>query len=157
MLFSPRTSSNIVFVRIAITSGYFDPLHRGHLELLRRSAGQGDKLWVIVNNDRQAALKKGRAFLDEATRLETISELRMVDRAFLSIDNDGSVCASLDQLMNEAKLGGHDVVFCKGGDRHAGNIPENAVLARHGAKLVDGLGEKIDSSSDILRRSEGRA
>ena len=144
-------------VRIAITSGYFDPLHRGHLELLRQSAGQGDKLWVIVNNDRQAALKKGRAFLDEATRLETIAELRMVDRVFLSVDSDASVCASLDVLLAEACAAGYQVVFCKGGDRHAGNIPENEVLARHGARLVDGLGDKIDSSSQILRRFEGKA
>lgn len=141
-------------VRIAITSGYFDPLHRGHLDLLRQSAAQGDVLWVIVNNDHQAALKKGRAFLDEATRLEIIAALRVVDRAFLSVDTDGSVCASLDVLLAEARAAGHEAVFCKGGDRHAGNIPENAVLAKHGAKLIDGLGEKIDSSSSILRRSE---
>ena len=92
MLFSEGKAGKMAAVLIAITSGYFDPLHRGHLELLRRSAGQGDKLWVIVNNDRQAALKKGKAFLDEATRLETIGELRMVDRAFLAVDTDGSVC-----------------------------------------------------------------
>lgn len=142
-------------MRIAITSGYFDPLHRGHLDLLRQAAGQGDQLWVIVNNDRQAALKKGHAFLDEATRMEIVGALRMVDRAFLAIDTDGSVCASLDVLLAEAKAAGHEAVFCKGGDRHAGNIPENAVLSRHGARLVDGLGAKIDSSSDILRRSRG--
>lgn len=143
-------------MRIAITSGYFDPLHRGHLELLRRAAGQGDQLWVIVNNDRQAELKKGRAFLDEATRLETIAALRMVSKAVLSVDTDGTVCASLGVLLAEARAAGHETVFCKGGDRHAGNIPENEVLALHGARLVDGLGEKIASSSDILRRSEGK-
>lgn len=144
-------------MRIAITSGYFDPLHRGHLELLRLSAGQGHALWVIVNNDHQAALKKGRAFLDQATRAEIIGALRMVDRVFLAIDTDGSVCASLDVLLAEAKAGGHEAVFCKGGDRNAGNIPENAVLAKHGARLVDGLGEKIASSSSILSREKGGA
>lgn len=140
-------------MRIAITSGYFDPLHRGHLDLLRQAARQGEQLWVIVNNDRQAALKKGKAFLDEATRLEILGALRMVDRVFLAVDADGSVCASLDVLLAEAVAAGHEAVFCKGGDRHAGNIPENAVLARHGARLVDGLGDKIDSSSSILRRA----
>ena len=49
-------------MRIAITSGYFDPMHRGHLELLELSRAQGDVLWVIVNTDAQAALKKGKAF-----------------------------------------------------------------------------------------------
>lgn len=144
-------------MRIAITSGYFDPLHRGHLELLRLSAGQGDALWVIVNNDHQAALKKGKPFLDQGTRAEIIGALRVVDRVFLAVDTDGSVCASLEVLLAEAKAAGHEAVFCKGGDRNAGNIPENAVLAKHGARLVDGLGDKIDSSSSILSRGQGGA
>ena len=137
-------------MRIAITSGYFDPMHRGHLELLELSRAQGDALWVIVNTDAQAALKKGKAFIDQDTRLAVTSALRVVDRAVLSVDTDGSVCATLDWLIGEAKAQGHEVVFCKGGDRHAGNIPEMTVLNRHGAKLVDGLGAKIDSSSRII-------
>lgn len=137
-------------MRIAITSGYFDPLHRGHLELLELSRAQGDALWVIVNTDAQAALKKGRALIDQETRLAVTSALRVVDRAVLSIDTDGSVCASLDWLITEAKAQGHEAIFCKGGDRHAGNIPEMVVLHKHGAKLIDGLGAKIDSSSRII-------
>jgi len=139
-------------MHVAITSGYFDPLHRGHLEMLRLAARQGDELWVIVNNDRQAALKKGRAFLDEATRLEIIASLRMVDRAVLAVDEDGGVSVTLEALLAETRARGREAVFCKGGDRHAGNIPELAVLARHGARLVDGLGAKIDSSSSIIGR-----
>jgi cytidyltransferase-like protein len=139
---------------IAITSGYFDPMHRGHLELFELSRRQGDALWVIVNNDAQAALKKGRAFLDQDTRLAVTSALRVVDRAVLAIDADGSVCATLDRLLAEAKSLGHDAVFCKGGDRHAGNIPEMDVLRKHGVRLVDGLGAKIDSSSRIITGSQ---
>ncbi len=142
-------------MRIAITSGYFDPMHLGHLELLELSRAQGDALWVIVNNDAQAAIKKGRAFLPEATRLGLTRALRVVDRAVLAIDKDGSVCATLDQLLAEAKAQGHEAFFCKGGDRNAGNIPEMEVLRRHGSRLVDGLGAKIDSSSSILARSQG--
>ena len=143
-------------MRIAITSGYFDPMHLGHLELLELSRAQGDALWVIVNNDAQAAIKKGRAFLPEATRLGLTRALRVVDRAVLAIDKDGSVCATLDQLLAEAKAQGHEAFFCKGGDRNAGNIPEMEVLRRHGSRLVDGLGAKIDSSSSILARSQGK-
>lgn len=137
-------------MRIAITSGYFDPMHRGHLELLELSRAQGDVLWVIVNNDVQAALKKGKAFIDQDTRLAVTSALRIVDRAVLAIDQDGSVCATLEKLIGEARAAGHDAFFCKGGDRNAGNIPEMAVLNRYGAKLIDGLGAKIDSSSRII-------
>ena len=141
-------------MRIAITSGYFDPLHRGHLELLELSRAQGHTLWVIVNSDHQASLKKGKAFLDQQTRLAVVSALRVVDRAVLSIDQDGSVCATLSQLIREAKAQGHDVVFCKGGDRHAGNIPEMVVLKKEGAMLIEGLGAKIDSSSRIIAASQ---
>jgi cytidyltransferase-like protein len=137
---------------ISITSGYFDPLHLGHLELLELSRKQGDALWVIVNTDAQAALKKGRAFMPEKTRLGIVQALRVVDRAVLSIDTDGSVCATLDQLLAEAKAAGHQAIFCKGGDRNAGNIPEMEVLRRHGSRLVDGLGAKIDSSSAIIAK-----
>jgi D-beta-D-heptose 7-phosphate kinase/D-beta-D-heptose 1-phosphate adenosyltransferase len=144
-------------MRIAITSGYFDPMHLGHLELLELSRAQGDALWIIVNNDAQAALKKGKAFMPEATRLGIVRALRVVDCAVLAIDTDGSVCATLDKLLTEAKTAGHEAFFCKGGDRHAGNIPEMEVLNRHGAKLIDGLGEKIDSSSSILNRAAKNA
>ena len=70
-------------MRIAITSGYFDPMHRGHLELLELSRAQGDILWVIVNNDVQGALKKGKSFIDQDTRLAVTAALRIVDRAYL--------------------------------------------------------------------------
>jgi len=141
-------------MKIAITSGYFDPLHRGHLELFALSRRQGDALWVIVNNDAQAALKKGRAFIDQETRLAVVAALRDVDRAVLAVDADGSVCATLDLLLAEAARLGHRAVFCKGGDRHAGNIPETEALRRHGADLVDGLGAKVDSSSRIIAGGE---
>ena len=145
-------------MRVAITSGYFDPMHRGHLEMLELSRAQGDVLWVIVNNDAQAALKKGKAFIDQDTRLAVTRALRVVDRAVLAIDADGSVCATLERLLAEAKAAGAEAVFCKGGDRHAGNIPELAVLRRHGALLIDGLGAKIDSSSRIIAQAkEGQA
>jgi cytidyltransferase-like protein len=141
-------------MRIAITSGYFDPMHRGHLELLALSRAQGDALWVIVNTDGQAALKKGKAFIDQDTRLAVTAALRVVDRAVLAIDTDGSVCATLERLSIEAKARGHEAVFCKGGDRNSGNIPEMAVLRQHGAMLIEGLGAKIDSSSRIIAQAK---
>jgi hypothetical protein len=59
-------------------------------------------------------------------------------------------------LLAEAKAAGAAAVFCKGGDRHAGNIPELTVLRRHGALLIDGLGAKIDSSSRIIAQAKDR-
>ena len=113
-------------------------------------------LFRSVNTDHQAALKKGKAFMDQYTRLAVVSALRVVDRAILAIDQDGSVCATLAQLLQEAKAQGHEAVFCKGGDRHSGNIPEMAVLQAAGARLIDGLGAKIDSSSRIIAQAQAK-
>lgn len=127
---------------IVVASGYFDPLHAGHVEYLVKARALGDKLWVIVNNDEQAKLKKGFVALNQNDRRYIIEQLRCVDRVVISIDQDGSVCETLKMLIDEAP---GDVIFTKGGDRHAGEIPEGKL----GVKIVDGLGLKRDSSSRI--------
>ena len=71
--------------RVAV-SGYFDPIHIGHLEYLKLAKELGDKLVVIVNNNYQCALKKGKPFMDESDRVEIVRSLEMVDEVFLSID-----------------------------------------------------------------------
>jgi D-beta-D-heptose 7-phosphate kinase/D-beta-D-heptose 1-phosphate adenosyltransferase len=83
--------------RVAV-SGYFDPIHVGHLEYLKLAKEFGDKLVVIVNNNHQCILKKGKPFMDEADRVEIVKALGIVDEVFLSIDQDKSVCASLERV-----------------------------------------------------------
>ena len=83
--------------RVAV-SGYFDPIHVGHLEYLKLTKELGDKLVVIVNNNHQCILKKGKPFMDEADRVEIVKALGIVDEVFLSIDQDKSVCASLERV-----------------------------------------------------------
>ena len=73
-------------MKIVAVSGYFDPIHVGHLEYLRLSKKLGDKLVVIVNNNHQCVLKKGKPFMDEKDRVEIVRSLEMVDEVFLSID-----------------------------------------------------------------------
>ena len=63
--------------KVVIVSGYFDPLHVGHLEYLRMASELGDQLLVIVNNDKQAKLKKGESFMSEKDRMEIIYAFRM--------------------------------------------------------------------------------
>lgn len=122
-------------------SGYFDPMHVGHLEYLQLAKKLGDKLIVIINNNFQAKLKKGSTFMDEKDRMEIVAALRCVDEVFLSIDEDKSVCKSLENIKPD--------IFANGGDRSLEEIPETAVMEKYNIKMVDGLGLKIRSSSDL--------
>jgi cytidyltransferase-like protein len=84
---------------------YANPLHPGHIECLELSKSEtgADALWVIVNNDHQAELKRGeKSFQNEQFRMEIVAALKSVDRVFLSIDEDKSVCKSLDMVILEA-------------------------------------------------------
>ena len=147
--------------KVVIVSGYFDPLHIGHLEYFRLAKELGDKLVVIVNNDKQCELKKGESFMNERDRLEIVFELGMVDEVFLSCDEDSSVCKSIEKVVQfheESYPGGvtmpYDFVFCNGGDRHLEEIPETEVCEKLGIQMVDGLGDKIRSSSDLTGLKE---
>ena len=122
-------------------SGYFDPIHVGHLEFLELAKKLGDNLIVIINNNLQAELKKGSTFMDERDRMEIVAALRCVDEVFLSIDTDKSVCKSLERIKPD--------IFANGGDRLLNEIPETAVMKKYNIKMVDGLGSKIRSSSDL--------
>ena len=128
-------------MKIVATSGYFDPLHVGHLECLELAKELGDKLIVIVNSDLQAKLKKGKSFINEQDRLKIISALKCVDEVFLSIDKDKTQCESLKYLKPD--------IFAKGGDRTSKEIPESKICRELDIKIVDGLGEKIRSSSKL--------
>ena len=131
---------------IVATSGYFDPLHVGHLECLEMAKELGDRLIVIVNSDLQAKLKKGESFMKEEDRMKIVSALKCVDHVFLSIDKDKSQCESLRHINPD--------IFAKGGDRTSGEIPESKVCNELGIEIIDGLGEKIRSSSDLTGLKE---
>jgi len=127
-------------------SGYFDPLHVGHLEYIRLSktlAGPGGTLIVIVNNDHQATLKKGKPFMKDEERIEIIAALKDVDEVFLSIDTDRTVCQSLVAVHTLWNVN----MFANGGDQSNENIPEKKTCDEYGIILVDRLGDKIQSSS----------
>ena len=128
-------------MKIVAVSGYFDPIHVGHLEYLKLSKQLGDKLVVIVNNNYQCVLKKGKPFMDEKDRVEIVKSLKMVDEVFLSIDTDKSVCASLEAIKPD--------IFANGGDRSTDEVPESIICKKYNIQMSDGLGDKIRSSSDL--------
>ena len=131
---------------VACISGYFDPLHVGHLEYISRSkalTGPGGKLIVIVNNDHQAFLKKGRSFMPAKERVLILKALRDVDEVVESIDTDRTVCETIRHIHVE-----HGIThFANGGDQFNTGSPEAPVCEELGIHLVDSLGDKIQSSS----------
>lgn len=143
-------------MKIAITSAYANPLHPGHVECFELSKEIADELWVIINNDEQAKLKRGtESFQDEQFRARIVASLKPVDRVIIATDTDGTVCATLRTLLEEIKTRPEitEVIFTKGGDRFAHEIPEAAVLALYNVKIVDSLGAKIYSSSSYVKRA----
>lgn len=132
-----------------IVSGYFNPLHKGHIEYFNNAKALCDNLFVIVNNDYQRELKGSRTFQDEQERLLIVSNIKSVDKAILSIDQDRSVCESIRKITEQfGSL--YDLVFANGGDQNNETIPEIAVCKQLGVELIDGLGDKIQSSSWLL-------
>lgn len=132
-----------------IVSGYFNPLHKGHVEYFNNAKALCDNLFVIVNNDYQRELKGSRTFQDEQERLLIVSNIKSVDKAILSIDQDRSVCESIRKITEQfGSL--YDLAFANGGDQNNETIPEIAVCKQLGVELIDGLGDKIQSSSWLL-------
>ena len=138
-------------MKAIIVSGYFNPLHKGHLEYLNHAKAIADKLIVIVNNDYQRALKGSKAFQDEEERVIIISNLKAVDEVVLSIDKDRTVCDTIRHISE--KFGKeYDLAFANGGDQSNESSPEAPICKELGIALIDGLGEKIQSSSWLLEK-----
>ena len=134
-----------------IVSGYFNPLHKGHLELFQKAKASGDQLWVIVNSDHQRELKGSKEFMLENERLLIVSAIGIVDKALISIDKDKTQCATLADLA-EKFLSDYELYFANGGDQNNDSIPEVPVCKEKGIGLLEGLGEKIQSSSWLLKK-----
>ena len=135
---------------IVIVSGYFSPLHCGHLDYLEEAAAAGDRLVVIVNNNEQQILKKGKLILDQKDRLRIIKALTVVDEALISIDNDRSVAQTLALVAKSNE--NSKLIFGNGGDRNSlEDIPEADVCHRYGIETVFNFGgtHKRDSSTRI--------
>ena len=133
-------------MKMVCASGYFNPLHKGHVEYLEKARRLGDYLIVIVNNDIQRALKGSKEFMDQNERMDIVRSLRCVDGVILSIDTDPTVCKTLELVRPH--------IFAKGGDRFSTEIPEAEVCRRLNIEMVDGLGDKIQSSSWLLTKGD---
>ena len=134
-----------------IVSGYFNPLHKGHLELFEKAKAAGDELWVIVNSDLQRSLKGSKEFMDDNERLTIISAIKYVDKALISIDQDKTQRTTLSHLADEYGAN-FELFFANGGDQNNESIPEVPICKEKRIELLEGLGDKIQSSSWLLKK-----
>ena len=95
-----------------IVSGYFNPIHKGHIEYFIKAKEKGDYLFVIVNNDFQRKLKDSKEFMLEEERCFIVEQIKLVDKVFLSIDTDRSVCKSIEKIFTEYS-NNYELIFAK--------------------------------------------
>ena len=150
-VFKTTSSASDMKKTAVVVSGYFNPIHKGHLEYFNKAKALADELIVIVNNDHQRELKGSQQFQGEDERVLIVSNIKAVDKSILSIDTDRTVCATLRQIAQDLGTE-YDLAFANGGDQNNDTIPERAVCEEIGISLIDGLGEKIQSSSWLLEQ-----
>lgn len=130
-------------MKVVAISGYFDPGHKGHMEYIKKAGKLGDYLVVILNNEVQSRLKYGNPFIPIEDRIAVLESIKGVNSVFVSIDKDRTVCKSLKRIKPN--------IFAKGGDRKMDEIPEKQICEELNIQIVDGLGEKLQSSSKIRK------
>ena len=133
--------------KIVTVSGGFDPIHIGHIRMIREASKLG-KLIVILNNDAFLTRKKGRPFMPLEERKEILENIKGVDSVFVSIDEDDSISKSLEAIRPD--------IFANGGDRKdESEIREAEVCKRLGIEMVFNVGgEKVQSSSWLTKSSD---
>tara|TARA_R100001163_G_C5019638_1_gene162807 strand:+ start:147 stop:599 length:453 start_codon:yes stop_codon:yes gene_type:complete len=145
--------------RVVVVSGYFNPIHSGHIDYLESAKERGDYLIVIVNNDKQVELKGSVPFMNQEERVKIVSSLRCVNKAVVSIDDDPTVCQSIRKeyysLQDDPFFIG--MAFANGGDRKEGGVPEDVLEEELGINMIYNVGgKKTQSSSTLIEKSKVR-
>ena len=146
-----RNKNKSMKPKAIIVSGYFNPIHKGHIEYFNNAKACGDRLIVIVNSDHQRALKGSKEFQKEDERVFIVSNIKSVDEVILSIDQDRTQCETIKSLhikLNDT----YQLAFANGGDQNNTSIPEAPICLKLGIELIEGLGDKIQSSSWLLAK-----
>ena len=148
--------------KVMLVSGGFDPVHKGHLEMIAQAKKQADEVWVILNNDNWLRQKKGKAFMKQSEREYIMSQIKGVTKTFIldpRIPTDKTACDGIYSAVMAYRRkfkGKMRMAFGNGGDRVEGNIPEADYCDSMGVDMVWGLGKKIQSSSWLLERANNQ-
>ena len=142
-------------MRVVVISGFFNPLHIGHIDYISSARNLGDFLIVIVNSDDQVKIKGSVPFMSQDDRLRIIRNINGVDRSVIAIDKDESVCQTIreefNRLQNDPFF--EDMIFANGGDRKEGKVPEDILENEFGIRMVYNIGgEKVQSSSELIKK-----
>lgn len=129
-----------------MVSGGFDPVHAGHIRMIRAAAQYGDVI-VIANSDAWLHEKKGFVFMDFKQRAEILNSIKGVIKVDSVNDTDGTVCAAIRRLQPD--------YFANGGDRGKHNTPEQSVCDELGIEMLWGIGgnEKVAASSELVKNA----
>jgi D-beta-D-heptose 7-phosphate kinase/D-beta-D-heptose 1-phosphate adenosyltransferase len=128
-----------------MVSGGFDPIHAGHIRMIRHAAQFGDVI-VIANSDDWLYRKKGFVFMEWERRVEILNAIKGVILVDSVNDSDGTVCEAIRRLKPD--------FFANGGDRGRSNTPEQTVCEKLGIGLLWSIGgdEKLASSSELAKK-----
>jgi cytidyltransferase-like protein len=137
---------------LVIASGYFNPIHKGHIEYLNRSKAIGDFLYVIVNNDYQRSLKGSKEFQTQDERRIIVKNIKSVDDVIVSIDKNRQVANTIKLIYLEMRSKFDKIIFTNGGDQTTASESEKRVCDELGIEMVFGLGGKIQSSSWLINK-----
>ena len=112
---------------VVFTNGCFDIIHKGHIEVLARSADLGDKLIVGLNSDQSIQKLKGedRPIIDEESRAILLAALSFVDAIILF--SEETPLKLINTLLPD--------ILAKGGDYEIKTIVGHKIVQENGGKI----------------------
>ena len=154
---------------VIIMSGGFDPIHKGHMRMFREASNLGHQVIVGLNSDAWLTRKKKKPFMKFYERKEILEGIKYISSVVKFDDKDDTARSLIHQVRSTYNGGmfNHDwegknptgrndykIYFANGGDRATSEVPESAVCRKYNIKMVDGLGNKIRSSSSLTGLKE---
>ena len=132
---------------VVVVSGYFNPIHSGHINLFNEAKKLGDRLIVIINNDKQVELKGSQKFMNQNERKSIIEAIKYVDQVIISIDEDETQAKTLEFVK--------PTIFANGGDRTGPVKAEDKICNELGIDQRFNIGGgKIRSSSELVKNAK---